>query len=64
MRKLGQMLLEDGVITKEQLATALRHQEQQNGLLGIILLNFGYITEKVLLEYLDMQKSEATTRSR
>ncbi len=62
MRKLGKMLLEDGVITKEQLATALRHQEQQNGLLGIILLNFGFITEKVLLEYLDKQKEEAHVR--
>ncbi len=62
MRKLGRMLLEDGVITKEQLATALRHQENQNGIIGTILLTFGFINEEILKKYLKKQREEQHVR--
>lgn len=62
MRKLGRMLLEDGVITKEQLATALRQQENQNGIIGTILLTFGFINEEILKKYLKKQREEQHVR--
>ncbi len=46
--RLGECLLEAGVINKAQLAEALRIQEEQQGFLGHILLEKGWITDKQL----------------
>ncbi len=52
---LGEMLLESGDITQEQLNEALAIQKKEGGLMGIILVNLGYISEKQLVNYLALQ---------
>ncbi|MCK9265504.1 Flp pilus assembly complex ATPase component TadA [bacterium] len=52
---LGQMLIADGVITQEQLETALEQQKQTGHFLGRILADLGYIDEKTLKRFLSMQ---------
>jgi len=58
---LGEMLLENGVITKEQLQRALDVQNSEGGLIGIILVSQGVISEQVLVEYLALQAKIVTT---
>ena len=55
LKKLGDMLLEVGILTKEQLKEALELQKQSGGKLGHILLQLGYVTEEVLLTFLGKQ---------
>ncbi len=52
---LGEMLLENGEVTQEQLDKALDVQKKEGGLMGIILVNLGFISEKTLVKYLAMQ---------
>lgn len=52
---LGEMLLEAGEITKEQLEKALNIQKEEGGLIGIILVNLGHINEQTLVKYLASQ---------
>ncbi|HNU93000.1 MAG TPA: hypothetical protein PKO25_14095 [Spirochaetota bacterium] len=52
---LGEMLLEDGEISREQLDKALEVQKKEGGLMGIILVNLGFIPEKTLVKYLALQ---------
>ncbi len=52
---LGELLVEDGVITQEQLNEALNIQKNEGGLIGIILVNKGHIDEPTLIKYLAMQ---------
>ena len=52
---LGEMLLENGEITREQLDKALEVQKKEGGLMGIILVNLGFIPEKTLVKYLALQ---------
>jgi len=52
---LGEILVEDAVITKEQLNEALAIQKRDGGLIGIILMNLGYINEPTLVKYLALQ---------
>jgi len=52
---LGEMLLESNEITKEQLDKALEIQKKEGGLMGIILVNLNYISEKTLVKYLALQ---------
>jgi hypothetical protein len=52
---LGEVLLEYGEITQDQLKKALEVQKEEGGLIGIILVNLGYITEQKLVKYLAMQ---------
>ncbi|HOV32724.1 MAG TPA: ATPase, T2SS/T4P/T4SS family [Candidatus Hydrogenedens sp.] len=63
-KSLGVALLEDGVITKEQLNEALKQQKRTNRLLGNILLELGYVTREDIcktlakqhnLEYMDIK---------
>ncbi len=44
-RNLGEILLEDGYITEEQLAGAVEEQKGSGGLLGEILVASGYVSE-------------------
>jgi type IV pilus assembly protein PilB len=52
---LGEMLLENGEITRQQLDEALEVQKKEGGLLGIILVNLGHISEQSLVKYLAVQ---------
>ncbi|HEX9060015.1 MAG TPA: ATPase, T2SS/T4P/T4SS family [Clostridia bacterium] len=53
--KLGGLLLNEGLITREQLDDALSTQKKQGGLFGQILLSKGYIEKKKLFEFLEIQ---------
>ncbi len=44
-RHVGELLVEEGVITTEQLDEALQVQAKSGGLLGLILMDMGLITE-------------------
>ena len=54
-RGLGSLLLEAGLITEEQLATALHEQQGTRDRLGTILLRLGLVTEESLLDTLSRQ---------
>ncbi len=47
-KRLGQILLERGVITAKQLEEALARQKTHDGLLGQILMELGYVTEEAM----------------
>jgi len=51
-KKLGDMLVEAGLIDEIQLKAALSHQRQWGGRLGAILISMGFITEEKLLKFL------------
>jgi type IV pilus assembly protein PilB len=57
---LGEMLVENGVITREQMNKALEVQQNEGGLIGIILVSQGIISEQKLVEYLAMQAKIVT----
>jgi hypothetical protein len=50
--RVGDLLLEAGVITREQLHEALRHQARAGGRLGTNLVELGYVDEKTLANFL------------
>jgi len=52
---LGQMLADEGLITEDQLKTALESQKQTGHFLGRILVDLGYIDEKELKRVLSVQ---------
>ena len=54
-KRLGDMLLESGYITSEQLGSALTAQKDSGKRLGEQLIDSGYITEKELIDVLCMQ---------
>jgi hypothetical protein len=49
---IGEYLLKEKLITQEQLDKALNEQKQSGGLLGIILVMQGVLTEKQLVNIL------------
>ena len=54
-KRLGDMLLELGLITQEQLKQALEFQSREKGRLGSILIEHNFITERQLIDALRMQ---------
>lgn len=52
---LGQILLEEGLITEDQLNNALESQKETGHFLGRILVDLGYIDEKELKRILSIQ---------
>ncbi len=54
-KKLGDLLVESGLITKEQLAEALEIQKNDNERLGTILVKLGYLTEDAITSFLSKQ---------
>jgi type IV pilus assembly protein PilB len=46
--RLGELLLEDGLVTPEQLENALSLQKSRGGLLGAALVELGYLSEAAL----------------
>jgi type IV pilus assembly protein PilB len=51
-KKLGDLLVEAGLIDEIQLRAALAHQKQWGGRIGAILISMGFITEEKLLKFL------------
>ena len=45
-KRIGEILLERGIITAAQLQKALAHQQQHGGLLGQIFIEMGFVTEQ------------------
>lgn len=54
-RQIGDILIEEGAITPEQLSQALAAQKEQGGALGRILQDLGFVTENQLLMALGTQ---------
>lgn len=66
-KQLGQMLVERGLLSEEQLASALREHRAMPKALGRTMIDLGYITERELvsalaeqvgLEYVDLSEQE------
>jgi len=55
MKPLGQMLIEAGFITEEQLEIALKEQKRTGEKLGEILLRMGFVTREDILKVLSRQ---------
>jgi len=55
MKPLGQMLIEAGLITEEQLEIALREQKRTGEKLGEVLLRMGFVTREDILKVLSRQ---------
>jgi hypothetical protein len=55
-KRLGEILMEHGIINEKQLTKALEVQTTKGGLLGIILVEMGYLKPKMLADYLESQK--------
>lgn len=54
-KRLGELLLESGIITEQQLKTALEEQQRTKKKLGDVLLAQGVLTEHQLIEVLEFQ---------
>lgn len=52
---LGEFLIQQGVLTKEQLNTALTEQKKTGAKLGSVLVSSGILTEDALLHFLSKQ---------
>ncbi len=54
-RRLGDLVVADGLITLEQLAQAVAEQKRTNEKLGTVLVRLGLITEDQLIQFLSRQ---------
>lgn len=54
-KKVGDLLMEAGLISEEQLAEALNIQKKTNGRLGRILVDCNFVSETQVLEVLEFQ---------
>jgi type IV pilus assembly protein PilB len=54
-KRLGDLLVESGLISEEQLQSALQDQKRLNMRLGDVLITQNYITEQQLIEVLEFQ---------
>jgi type IV pilus assembly protein PilB len=54
-KRLGDILVETGKLTEEQLHDALRYKEEHNTYLGKAIVTLGFLTEKELAELLSVQ---------
>ena len=52
---IGEMLVEEGIITKEQLKDGLEEQKRTGEKIGEILIRMGYITKEILWTFLGYQ---------
>ena len=53
--RLGELLLKEGLVTEEQLAEALQHQEREGGRIGDAFVQLGYVTESDIVNVLAKQ---------
>lgn len=59
-KRLGDMLIEAGLLTKEQIDTALQLQKGQKGFLGKLVVDMGWVTEEEVCQALsDMLRIES-----
>jgi general secretion pathway protein E len=58
---LGEILLENQEISQDQLDKAIETQKKEGGLIGIILVTQGAITEQTLVKYLAIQAERVTS---
>ncbi len=54
-KRLGDLLLESGLLTEEQLLHAVTEQQASGELLGAALVRLGYVSEETLLHHLEQQ---------
>ncbi|HOW87743.1 MAG TPA: hypothetical protein P5561_04420 [Candidatus Omnitrophota bacterium] len=54
-RRIGEILIEDGLLTKTQLEEALAHQKEKGGLIGKILIEKNFLEEEDLIGALGKQ---------
>ncbi len=54
-KQLGELLIERGVITQDQLQKALTVQKEEGGLLGQVLVRLGFTTEEDIAQALTAQ---------
>lgn len=54
-KRLGDILINSGLITKKQLDQALKERTESNKKLGELLIDLGYVTEKDILKSLEIQ---------
>lgn len=54
-KQLGEVLLERGLITRDQLDKALEIQKEQGGLIGKILVSLGYVKEEDIAHAITVQ---------
>ncbi|MFP4191179.1 MAG: hypothetical protein ACLFU6_03815, partial [Candidatus Hydrogenedentota bacterium] len=54
-RRLGEMLLDEGVISQEQLDEAVRAKEEKGGFIGQALVELGYVDQRTLISFLVKQ---------
>ncbi len=45
-KRIGEVLLERGVITAKELEKAIAHQKEHGGLMGQVLIQLGFVTEE------------------
>ncbi|MBF0342083.1 MAG: MSHA biogenesis protein MshE, partial [Magnetococcales bacterium] len=56
--RLGDLLVDTGLITAEQLLQALSHQEKTGAKLGEALVRLGFVTEQALQNFLNRQRQK------
>jgi len=54
-KKLGEILVKNGVVSEENLQRAIDFQKREGGLLGEILVKLGYVNEKDIVQALTLQ---------
>lgn len=54
-KRLGDLLIEEGIIAPEQLARALDNQQSTGRKLGDTLISMGFLTEQQMLQFLSQQ---------
>lgn len=54
-RRIGEILIEDGLLTKAQLEESLAYQKEKGGLIGNILVEKGFVSEESLISALGKQ---------
>ena len=54
-KQLGDLLIERGILKKEELEKAVKIQREKGGLLGTILVGLGYATEEQIAQAITVQ---------
>ncbi|HAF08281.1 TPA: general secretion pathway protein GspE, partial [candidate division WOR-3] len=54
-KRLGDLLIDEGLITKDQLNQALSQQKENGGRLGSILVQMGFVTDDQISKALGKQ---------
>ncbi|MDP2921820.1 MAG: hypothetical protein Q8O12_05600 [Candidatus Omnitrophota bacterium] len=55
LKQLGELLIERGLITRDQLNHALEVQKDKGGLIGHVIVSLGYVTEEAIAQAITAQ---------